>query len=142
MTEARIAKARRLWDDIGNSASAIARAIGCGCTKHAIIGYANRNAWPPRGSPIVRDGVRTTAPVPRIASPRKRPEPSGRRETCWPEPLAVPTAAFRGCQYIASDDPRTWTMCGAPVVNGGAWCASHREICYHRSPRQTWQVAA
>ena len=145
MTEANVALARALWDE-GVLTSEIGRRVGT--TKHAIVGYAHRNAWPPRPSPLGRRRGEVREAVPRLSdkphhrgapTPRKRPEREvvqGRRETCKPEPLGVPTGSFQRCQWPTTSG-RPWAFCGAPVARcGGAWCEAHWVVVYTRSPRQ------
>jgi hypothetical protein len=139
------ALARRLWDE-GLSVRLIGERVGA--TKSSIVGYAHRHRWPPRPSPIVRDGVRPEA-VPRVAGP---PAPAAaapvaargpRREACSPEPLAVPTARFHGCQWPTTD-ARPWRFCDQPVAGpGDVWCAEHKCRVYYRPhPRFLAAVAA
>ena len=143
MTARNIALARTLWDE-GVLTTEIGRRVGT--TKHGIVGYAHRNGWPPRPSPLGRRKGEVRAPVPRspekphhrgAPTPRKRPQnaPQELRVTCRPQPLAVPTAAFGGCQFIEGDDHKTWKMCGCETVPGTAWCPAHKAICYCRPPR-------
>jgi GcrA cell cycle regulator len=136
-------RARRLWD-AGVATSEIGRQ--CGCTKSAIVGYAHRNGFPPRPSPIgrVREEVREA--VPRVpdrphhkpvegATPKRRhqrvrliPKP--------PQPVYVPpapTPRFSGCQFIAGDG-RPWTCCGAAAVAGKPYCSEHLARVFVRRP--------
>jgi hypothetical protein len=143
MTEANLSLARRLWDE-GVATREIALQVGCYCTKSAIVGYAHRQGWPPRPSPvagIVRvrkpDGPHHKA-APKPVRARK-PPPLMSTKTILPKPptapVALPVSAFRSCQWIEGNDRRTWTMCGAPTVPGSAYCSSHFARCYHRPPR-------
>jgi hypothetical protein len=121
MTAENLALARRLWDE-GVAASAIGRRLDIG--KNAVLSYAHRHGWPPRPSPIGRRKVE----VPR-AAPKPKP---ARRETCQPEPLAVPTPVFTRCQWPISSG-RPWRFCDKPAERG-AWCADHLRAAYvHRS---------
>ena len=45
-------------------------------------------------------------------------------------PRTVPPA--RTCQYIGDqgDDPRGWSYCGRPCMEGRSYCAEHSAICY------------
>jgi hypothetical protein len=122
MTDEAVALARVLWDE-GVVASAIAQRIGV--TKDTLLGLVHRRGWPARPSPI---GVRK-APL----KPPPKPQPD-LKVACKPQPLAVPTPAFRTCQWISGSDRRTWTMCGAPAVKG-AWCEACYRRVYVRPPR-------
>lgn len=154
ITDENLARARELWL-AGLSAQEIAKAIGSGATKSAIVGKAHRENWPPRPSPIRWGGVPAVA-VPRIpdqphrkgAKPRTYAERK-RRTVAKPPPvpspspavvvapLSVPTAGprYRECQWLEGTDRRSWRPCGEPVMKG-AWCACHYRIAYARSARQ------
>lgn len=57
-----------------------------------------------------------------------------------PAPLVgtwVPAARDQGggCRFIDGDPGRAgWTWCGAPRIEGGAWCACHHDRVYVRRP--------
>lgn len=149
--------AREMWD-AGARCVDIGRAVGC--DRHAIIGYAHRHGWPPH--PHQPDGAEWRAqrkaaqPPPEPPKPRQPPRPTPppapavaapklprgpRREACNPEPLAVPTARFRGCQWPTTD-ARPWRFCDQPVAGpGGVWCTEHRAVAYYRA-RALPEVAA
>ena len=40
----------------------------------------------------------------------------------------------RACQYIGDqgDDPRAWSHCGRPCMEGRSYCAEHTAICYDK----------
>jgi hypothetical protein len=123
-------RVRELWR-IGLSMAAIAERMGC--TKNAISGYAHRNGFDRRPSPI-QPKAKSAKTHPKKARPRARPlapKPP-------PELVALPAPAFRTCQWIEADDRRTWSMCGAATVRKLPYCEEHAARCYHgiRSSRQ------
>ncbi|HKW23536.1 MAG TPA: hypothetical protein VJO13_19295 [Ktedonobacterales bacterium] len=155
MTEENRALAHQLWL-WGEPASRIAKRMGHGCTKNAIIGYARRNDWPPRTSPIPRFGIRATGPVPRVPSkPHRSAAVIAARKP--PTPPAVPVAPpapvlvvvpppspppeprepmLATCCWVVSSG-RPWRYCDAPVCEvGSSWCEDHRARVYFRSARQ------
>jgi hypothetical protein len=165
MTEAAVARARELWD-LGVSTREIGRQVGC--TKSSVVGYAHRQGWPPRPSPIIRNGKRAEAvervpdkphhkaagAAPGTATQRaKRAAQRAQQRNEWgetpmreavrPERLAVPTATFSRCQWITSDG-RPWAMCDAPVPGTGPYCEEHRTRARERRPsvRDAWVSAA
>jgi hypothetical protein len=144
------AELAREWWDAGVRTVDIGREVGT--TSDAIVGFAHRHGWPPHPRQPVgaawraqRKAAQAAQQPPKPGSRRKpvaKPAPAvaapvaargPRREACRPEPLAVPTARFSGCQWLDGDDRRTWEMCGAPVVPQGVYCAEHRDRCYYRA---------
>jgi hypothetical protein len=150
-------RARELWD-AGTHTAVIGREVGT--TSDAIVGFAHRHGWPPhprqpvgaewraqrKADQAAQQALelaphRKPAPPPAPAVAAPKPPRGPRREACNPEPLAVPTARFSGCQYITGHG-RPWRMCGEPVAGpGGVWCAEHRAIAYYRA-RALPEVAA
>jgi hypothetical protein len=150
MTATNLVRARLLWDE-DVSASQIAHRIGKGCTKSALIGYAHRQGWPPRPSPIVRNGVKATEPAPRVA-PRphhKPPEPDSTRKVrkvvraipTPPKAPPEPPPRFRHCQWPEGEDRRSWRFCDAPTAKNSAYCPTHHARCYHRYAPQRLEAA-
>lgn len=148
MTDRNLALARRLWDE-----DVPLRSIGArvGCSKNAVAGYAHRNGWPARESPIGRGREGWTpkpATTPRApershhkAAPKvpraPRPLALASAKTVLPKPvapLALPAPAFRACQWPLTDG-RPWRFCEAPTVRGTAWCSEHHARCYGRPQR-------
>jgi hypothetical protein len=139
--------AREMWA-AGTRTADIGREVGC--TSDAVVGHAHRHGWPPhpkqptgglrRLTRADLEGAPQPVPKPR-RPPKPAPEPKLRREACNPEPLAVPTARFAGCQWLDGDDRRTWRFCDAPVVPQGVYCADHYGLCYYRA-RALPEVAA
>jgi hypothetical protein len=144
-TEARIAAARALWDE-GLTTPEIAARLGQGCTKHAVVGLAHRHRWPPRASPIIRNGVRPE-PVPRVpvkVHTSKAVPPARIKTGCRPVPTppapprsppVKPVGLIRTCQWIEGN-ARPYAMCGAPTRLGEVWCEHHHRTVFYRSQRQ------
>ena len=145
LTEGNVLLVRELWD-AGVSTREMARRIGHGCTRNAIVGYAHRHGFPPRPSPI--GNRHNTLVVPRVPhkghhkgstepyTPRKAPVPVVVTAPPALPPAPVVWSPFRTCQWIpASVTRRPWRMCGAPTSRG-AWCSEHFAKVYSRSARQ------
>ena len=170
ITETSVVYARALWDE-GIITTEIARRIADGCTKSAIVGYAHRNGFPPRPSPIIRGGVKPEAtprvpkkphrkalePQQKASLARKAPKPAPKpppvasearqsaalKVACRPEPLAVPSSPHRSCQWIAPEcNSRPWRMCGCPTAADSAYCSAHHARCYSRPPRWSYGAVA
>jgi GcrA cell cycle regulator len=138
---------RKVWDDAlverlknlqaaGNSASMIARELGEGITRNAVIGKINRlglslngQAWAYTYSRPAKPKKPKPVPAYLIDFPLGTPEP----KPCG----ALETMLGRGlCQYIHGDPLIPgWRMCGhATVAPHSPWCAHHYAKCY--SPRE------
>lgn len=131
--------ARAMWDE-GVHASEIAKRIGHGCSKNAVLGVAHRRGWPPRPSPIPVNGIRPAAAAPRKPpGPHKAPAaPKPRKTPRTPHTASTPPAAppprpvaVHTCQWIEGPG-KPWTMCGAPAKPGTAWCPEHYARVYVR----------
>ncbi|WP_191558227.1 GcrA family cell cycle regulator [Brevundimonas aurantiaca] len=117
-TEDRIHQLKRLWPE-GRSAETIARELGGGLTRNAVLGKVARLGLS-RGRPCARAERR-----PRDRTPPELP-PDGvatilsvRRTDCrWP--------------YGDPGDP-DFSLCGRPSERG-AFCAAHAAIAYHGAP--------
>lgn len=152
MTEGNIRLAREMWAE-GVVASEIAALMGRGCTKSALLGYAHRQGWPPRPSPIgnrhrtevvprvphKQHTAGATAPAAPRKSPERRPVPVAVATPPAPPPAPVVWSPYKTCQWIEGHG-RLWAKCGAPTTSG-AYCADHYARCYHRSARQEMAAA-
>jgi hypothetical protein len=107
-----------------------------GTSRHALLGYAHRRNWPPHPNGSLAGGERKpqkshhkAGTVP--AKPKPKRAPNALRVACKPEPLAVPTATFRTCQWPLGERP--YRFCDQPAAKG-AWCEAHHRAAYvHRS---------
>jgi GcrA cell cycle regulator len=136
MLDGRLERARALWVE-GVDVTQIARRIGHGCTRHALIGKAHREGWPPHPHPP-QYGGRGNRKLERQGERREerregRKAPTPLRVTGEPQRLAVPTAVFRTCQWPRGERP-DWRWCDAATVDGGPWCAEHKAVAWVRRP--------
>lgn len=136
-TEDRIDRLRTLWLE-GHSAARIARELGAGLTRSAVLGKVHRM------------GLSAGRPRPRGASAVVRSPPRDRRPPSPPvsESLAGPAPVpDQGRTTLLSvgrcecrwpyGDPRAegFSLCGRPVARG-AFCGPHAAVAY-RPGRQT-----
>ena len=136
-TEDRIDRLRTLWLE-GHSAARIARELGAGLTRSAVLGKVHRM------------GLSAGRPRPRGASAVVRSPPRDRRPPSPPvsEALAGPAPvpdqgrttllSVRRCECRwPYGDPRAegFSLCGRPVARG-AFCGPHAAVAY-RPGRQT-----
>jgi hypothetical protein len=136
MLDGRLERARALWVE-GVGVTQIARRIGHGCTRHALIGKAHREGWPPHAHPP-QYGGRGNRKLERQAERRAerregRKAPTPLRVACEPQRLAVPTPLFRCCQWPRGERP-DWRWCDAPTAGGGPYCEAHRAMAFVRRP--------
>jgi len=135
------ARAAELWAR-GRSARQVAEAasaeFGFTVTRNAIIGLANRSAWPKHGDNKVRyAGVpvaakrEATLVPPRPALPKRPPRtPPAQVEESVPLPIMLgETSASRPVSFMGLDEGFCrWPLdgglyCGAPTA--GIYCAAH-----------------
>jgi GcrA cell cycle regulator len=138
-TPQRVERLTRLWSE-GASASEIARVLGEGATRNAVIGKIHRLGLAGRPEPS-RPGRRASV---------VEPPPQPRRRRRLPRPLPPSVAPNepppeQGCATILSvgrhacrwpiGDPLAegFTLCGRPAVRG-AYCAPHAAIAYQPDP--------
>ena len=115
-TDDRIKELKRRWPR-GETAEAIARALGQGLTRNAVLSKARRLG-------LTEDQTaRRTVP----ASPPISPAPScGTR--------SILTVRRSECRWPYGDPgERTFRMCGRPVERG-AFCGAHAARAYSRKP--------
>lgn len=148
-TDERTEILRGLWKR-GLSCSEIARALGAGCTRNAVIGKVHRMKLPGRkpGAPRSPRPPRTRIPKATRKAMKVKPE---RKVTIAPPKLLAPVkpVAFTaeawqplpgsrpvtlehatGCRWCVSDPfgpPGIPSLfCNEPVVEGMSWCREHK----------------
>ncbi len=149
-TEERVDVLRKLWLD-GFSASQIAKQLGGGLTRNAVIGKVHRLGLSGRAAPSQpqRPAFKPTRPArPLVSSPTpvmRRPEPAAL-------PSEPPAPAF-ACEETGSATVLTLGshMCKWPIgdpssdsfgfcgraCSEGPYCAQHARVAYQAQPRKT-----
>lgn len=156
-TDERIALLKKMWKE-GKSAAEIAKTLGKGVTRNAVIGKAHRMGLSGRPSPIKKP-----APAPKKAPPKKDAKPlkkpvltpvvSGVKhnpllrdvaEVRKPEKEAPPPGGGvalidlteRMCKWPIGD-PREddFTFCGRGIRAGTPYCTEHVGMAYQSSGR-------
>lgn len=160
-TDERIALLKKMWKE-GKSAAEIAKSLGKGVTRNAVIGKAHRMGLSGRPSPIKK----TAAPK-KEAAPKKDP-PKTTRSKKTAAPAAAPsTKASSPAKEAAEDvklfekdvippgggvalidltermckwpigDPREpdFTFCGRGIRPGTPYCPDHAAMAYQTSSR-------
>ncbi len=134
----------KLWKE-GLSASQIARQLGGGITRNAVIGKVHRMGFAERGQPSrggKSGGRRPTAP--RMGKPARAA--SQNRHTPPPLPTLQPAAedvhildlADHKCRWPMGDpqDQENFRFCGARKLHvEKVYCEYHTHVAYQRSNR-------
>ena len=139
-TDERVQTLKRLWRD-GLSASQIARTLGGGVTRNAVIGKVHRLGLSGRAPPAQPGARRVRAPKPERTLARRRAAPAPRP---WPvvvEPLPLAGTAdmvsvgAHDCRWPIGDPKAPgFSLCGRRAVRG-AYCAPHGALAYRPPPR-------
>ena len=136
-----VQKLRDLWP-LGTSCSQIARIIGCGLTRNAVVGKAHRLGLEPRIDPklpvyeqVVQRAKYRAAPRPKKEKRVTLPEPPT-QTAAMPIPFAQ--ASRFQCLYAVDSPNRPGTaetpVCGALCVNGERFCGVHLAVCWKGKP--------
>jgi GcrA cell cycle regulator len=150
-TEDRVEVLKKLWLD-GFSASQIAKQLGGGLTRNAVIGTVHRLGLSGRAAPSQpqRAAFKATRPVrPAVlhtptAVRRPQPQPVVAVEAA-PEPAyvceeagsaTVLTLGSHMCKWPIGDPSSDgFTFCGR-VAGGGPYCAHHARVAYQAAPKK------
>ncbi len=162
-TEQQIQALKKMWGN-GYSASDIAKTLGGGLTRNAVIGKAHRLKLSSRPSPIAAGGempmkvggnVLPTMtkiskkrsmlrPLPPVQMPEAVARPVA-REAFKPieqikrtEGIAVTKAGERHCRWPIGD-PRSpeFRFCGCPSYEGLPYCVDHARVAYQTVSRKS-----
>ena len=143
-TDERVESLKKLWLD-GLSASQIAKHLGGGLTRNAVIGKVHRLGLSGRASPSQphRPAFKPVRP-PRAVTPAT--PPARRAEVAAPplqaEPLPVPVIEETGsatvltlgahmCKWPIGDPSRDgFSFCGRASGKDGPYCARHAQMAY------------
>ena len=166
-TDERIALLKKMWKE-GKSAAEIAKTLGKGVTRNAVIGKAHRMGLSGRPSPIKKpvpvkkEGAAAAAPRKETKEVAKKaaPAPSGKtnpgfvkeaEELKKIEKEVVPLGGGvsllelneRMCKWPIGD-PREadFTFCGRGIRVGTPYCHDHAAMAYQTSSRSRGAAAA
>ena len=151
-TEDRVGALKKLWLE-GQSASQIAKALGGGVTRNAVIGKVHRLGLSGRAAPSqpARTTFRTTRPRPAAAAPQA-PSAPRRIEAAQPRPAAAPpvpapmpdlpgtatvmTLGAHMCKWpIGDPSSREFSFCGRRASEG-VYCVEHARVAYQPQVRK------
>lgn len=146
-TDERIAVLKKLWGE-GKSAAEIAKALGGGLTRNAVIGKAHRLKLSNRVSPIQQNNkkVATPAPAPVAAPAAKQAEEKKPAVRAKAAPVPVKKSNGGGVSMVnlkdrmcrwPHGDPKDadFHFCGDDIVPGLPYCDDHAKAAYQTSTR-------
>jgi GcrA cell cycle regulator len=163
-TDERIALLKKMWKE-GKSAAEIAKTLGKGVTRNAVIGKAHRMGLSGRPSPIKKpapapkkEGAAPAAPrketkeVKKAAAPAGKANPALAKETEELKKIEKEIAPLGGgvslleltermCKWPIGD-PREadFTFCGRGIRQGTPYCPDHASMAYQTSSRSRGHV--
>jgi len=147
-TEDRVGALKKLWLE-GQSASQIAKQLGGGVTRNAVIGKVHRLGLSGRAAPSqpARTTFRPTRPRPAAAAPTQAPSAPRRIEAAQPRPAApvaprpepipdlpgtatVMTLGAHMCKWpIGDPSSAEFSFCGRRASEG-VYCGEHARVAY------------
>lgn len=154
-TEDRVGALKKLWLE-GQSASQIAKTLGGGVTRNAVIGKVHRLGLSGRAAPSqpARATYRPTRPRPAAsAQPTQAPSAPRRIEAAQPRPVEptppppAPTPDLPGtatvltlgahmCKWpIGDPSSREFSFCGRRASEG-VYCVEHARVAYQPQVRK------
>ena len=121
-TDERIEQLKKLWDE-GLSASQIAKELGEGVTRNAVIGKAHRLGLKSRPSPVKSDKTKAKAPAKKAAKKEAK------------KFVTLLDLTDRMCKWPFGHpgDP-DFHFCGRPAEPGMPYCATHCAEAYQAQP--------
>ena len=134
-TDERVALLKKLWGD-GRTAAEIARALGAGFTRNAVIGKAHRLKLSSRLSPI-------SAPTPKVKPANTQKIVVQRVKAVAPPPVKIDVKNIkfidlkeRMCRWPLGDpQDAEFAFCGCNTVPGLPYCADHARMAYQVNKR-------
>ncbi|PZO87494.1 MAG: gcrA cell cycle regulator family protein [Micavibrio aeruginosavorus] len=137
-TDERVSLLKQLWGE-GKTAAEIAKVLGDGITRNAVIGKAHRLKLSSRLSPIQQNVVKKPkgeVMLPRPVKPVMRtPEFKGKG-------VKMVDLDYRMCRW-PNGDPKeeTFNFCGCDAVPGLPYCPEHARVAYQVPTRSRTLVA-
>lgn len=132
-TDERVALLKRLWGE-GKSAAEIAKALGGGLTRNAVIGKAHRLKLSNRVSPIQQNNKKP-APVIRVVEEKKVAVVSKTLKN-KSEGVQMVQLKERMCRWPHGDPQEPgFFFCGDECVPGLPYCDDHAKAAYQAPSR-------
>jgi GcrA cell cycle regulator len=143
-TEDRVGALKKLWLE-GQSASQIAKQLGGGVTRNAVIGKVHRLGLSGRAAPSQPTRTTFRAPRPRPAQPSAPrrieaaqprsapvpPTPPAPRVPDMPGTATVLTLGAHMCKWPIGDPTSSdFSFCGRRSDEGATYCVEHAKLAY------------
>jgi len=127
-TEDRVGALKKLWLE-GQSASQIAKALGGGVTRNAVIGKVHRLGLSGRAAPSQPARTTFRPARPRAAAPAPTPE--------LPGTATVLTLGAHMCKWPIGDPSTSdFSFCGRRASEG-VYCVEHARVAYQPQVRKS-----
>lgn len=135
-TDERVALLKKLWGE-GKSAAEIAKMLGGGLTRNAVIGKAHRLKLSNRVSPIQQNNKKAAAPVAKIVEEKKSaPVPIAKTVKKSTGGVKMVNLKERQCRWPHGDPQEAdFHMCGDEIVPGLPYCPEHAKMAYQAPSR-------
>lgn len=132
-TDERVTILKQLWGE-GKTAAEIARELGEGVTRNAVIGKAHRLKLSSRLSPIQQNAKKIKSSDKKVAPPmprktRKVPIHLGKE-------LTLEDLREKMCRWPNGDpQDENFSFCGCDAIEGSPYCEIHNDIAYQVTTR-------
>lgn len=156
-TDERVVLLKRLWVE-GKTAAEIAKLIGGGVTRNAVIGKAHRLKLSGRISPIQENSRVETGGARAVSAPRKPQKTTiakvSNREIiapvqhqpvqenyCFGDGVALVELKERMCRWpIGDPQDAAFKFCGGPSEEGIPYCNHHARVAYQVNTKSKLRI--
>lgn len=126
-TDERVALLKQLWGE-GKTAAEIAKVLGDGITRNAVIGKAHRLKLSSRLSPIQQNAPKKTKSD---APPRLPKQPMVKMPEFKGKGVSLTDLDSRMCRWPVGDPKEeNFNFCGCDAVAGLPYCEEHCRVAY------------
>lgn len=126
-TDERVSLLKQLWGE-GKTAAEIAKVLGDGITRNAVIGKAHRLKLSSRLSPIQQN---TSKKVKTDVNPPRAPRPAIKLPEFKGKGVKMVDLNAQMCRWPNGDpQDENFNFCGCDSVPGLAYCADHARVAY------------
>lgn len=125
-TDERVSLLKQLWGE-GKTAAEIAKVLGDGITRNAVIGKAHRLKLSSRLSPIQQN----TSKKVKADIPPRAPRPAVKIPEFKGKGIKMVDLGTNMCRWPNGDpQDENFNFCGCDAIAGLAYCADHARVAY------------